>query len=187
MDVEESDEEVIEIQPRDQIVTPPDIGPGDPTNWMTADSLRGQWSTNNQRQPLLSYYDLYKPPREMTCHLGVKRLILLRGLPGSGKSTRAKDIQQQQGGVIFSTDQYFVDKTDGSYHFQNQLLGRAHLWNRTRSQNAAAQGVSPIIIDNTNTMMKEMKPYIGIARHFGYIVEIEEMKTPWAMNPADLG
>ena len=76
---------------------------------------------------------------------------------------------------------------DGNYRYQKELIGRAHLWNRTRAQNAASQGVSPIIIDNTNTMMREMKPYIGIARHFGYIVELEEMKTPWSTNFRELG
>lgn len=48
------------------------------------------------------------------------------------------------------------------------------------------RGVSPVIIDNTNTQMWEMKPYAMVAAQNGYIIEILEPDTPWAFNDREL-
>ena len=39
----------------------------------------------------------------------------MRGLPGSGKSTRARELQEK--GVIHSTDTYFTNPLTGEYKF----------------------------------------------------------------------
>ena len=38
-----------------------------------------------------------------------RRIVIMRGLPGSGKSTRAKKIADNYG-IIFSTDDFFMVK-----------------------------------------------------------------------------
>ena len=50
----------------------------------------------------------------------MKQLILLRGLPGSGKSTFAKSL----GGIHIEADQYFMQ--DGEYKFDASQLKHAH-------------------------------------------------------------
>ena len=55
----------------------------------------------------------------------MKKLILLRGLPGSGKSTFAKSISNESTGHIES-DMFFVK--DGEYKFDGSKIKDAHNW-----------------------------------------------------------
>ena len=100
----------------------------------------------------------------------MKNLYLLRGLPGSGKSTLAK----QLGGSHFETDKYFYDK-DGNYNFDASKLKNAHNWcqdyvgnamilNHTTGENKT------IVVSNTFTQEWEMKPYMDMAKEWGYRV-----------------
>lgn len=98
-----------------------------------------------------------------------KVMILMRGVSGSGKSTIAK----QLGGVIFSTDDFFVQ--NGKYNFDKSKIIEAHLSNQAKTEDAMRRGISPIIIDNTNTARWQMKPYVSLADKYGYQVEIKEM------------
>ncbi|XP_038674354.1 NEDD4-binding protein 2-like 1 isoform X2 [Scyliorhinus canicula] len=117
---------------------------------------------------------------------GRKRLYLLRGLPGSGKTTLARQLKNQfRGGVILSTDDYFI-RQDGSYFFEKYLLNEAHEWNHERARTAMRQGKSPIIIDNTNIEAWEMKPYVNMAREHGYEVTFQEPHTSWKFDIGNL-
>lgn len=112
-----------------------------------------------------------------------KQFILLRGIPGSGKSTRAKELAGEFG-QVFSTDDYWHINEGGTYQFDINKLGKAHKWNQRRS--LAAFGAVPIIvIDNTNTTLKELRsymPHIKRARDMGYQVRVEEAGTSWAFD-----
>ncbi|XP_077830323.1 NEDD4-binding protein 2-like 2 isoform X11 [Macaca mulatta] len=60
-----------------------------------------------------------------------KLLILLRGLPGSGKTTLSRILLgQNRDGIVFSTDDYFHHQ-DG-YRYNVNQLGDAHDWNQNR-------------------------------------------------------
>ncbi|XP_048389163.1 NEDD4-binding protein 2-like 1 isoform X1 [Stegostoma tigrinum] len=121
-----------------------------------------------------------KPPRRPLQKR--KRLYLLRGLPGSGKTTLARNLKHQfRDAVILSTDDYFI-REDGSYLFQKYLLDEAHEWNRGRAKSAMRQRRSTIIIDNTNTEAWEMKPYVNMAQENGYEVKFREPDTPWKFD-----
>ena len=56
------------------------------------------------------------------------------------------------------------------YKFQPGLLGEAHSENQRKVGRAVARGVRMIVVDNTNTMAWEMKPYISLAVNNGYKV-----------------
>ncbi|XP_063648525.1 NEDD4-binding protein 2-like 1 isoform X3 [Pan troglodytes] len=60
--------------------------------------------------------------------------------------------------LIFSTDDFFF-REDGAYEFNPDFLEEAHEWNQKRARKAMRNGISPIIIDNTNLHAWEMKPY----------------------------
>ncbi|XP_005387768.1 PREDICTED: NEDD4-binding protein 2-like 2 [Chinchilla lanigera] len=114
-----------------------------------------------------------------------KLLILLRGLPGSGKTTLSRILLgQSRDGIVFSTDDYFHHQ-DG-YRYNVNQLGDAHDWNQNRAKQAIDQGRSPVIIDNTNTQAWEMKPYVEMAIGKGYRVEFHEPETWWKFDPEEL-
>ncbi|KAJ8266698.1 hypothetical protein GJAV_G00133610 [Gymnothorax javanicus] len=101
-------------------------------------------------------------------------LIIMRGLPGSGKTALAREIMEDYGntGVILSTDDYFIDD-DGNYHFKFRQLGTAHEWNKDRAEEAMQDGEHPIIIDNTNMRLQEMRPYVELGLEYGYFIKFK--------------
>ncbi|KFM79782.1 NEDD4-binding protein 2-like 2, partial [Stegodyphus mimosarum] len=72
---------------------------------------------------------------------GQNVLIILRGLPGSGKSSLARKMKFS--GAVFSTDDFFYKK--GKYVFDPNQLTEAHAWNKIRTRNALEKGVTPVI------------------------------------------
>ncbi|XP_054066119.1 uncharacterized protein LOC128913098 isoform X2 [Rissa tridactyla] len=126
---------------------------------------------------------LQLPEERFTC--SQKWLLILRGLPGSGKSTLSRILLgQSRDGMVFSTDDYFRQQ-DG-YTYNAAQLGDAHEWNQKRAKQAMEQGKSPVIIDNTNTQAWEMKPYVEVALEKGYRVEFHEPDTWWKFDPEEL-
>jgi predicted kinase len=100
----------------------------------------------------------------------MKTLYLLRGLPGSGKSTLA----EQLGGSHFETDNYFLDE-DKSYKFDGSKLKEAHQWCQDLVSNAMLLNHTTghnetIVVSNTFTQEWEMKPYMDMAKDWGYRV-----------------
>ncbi|XP_009584302.1 PREDICTED: NEDD4-binding protein 2-like 2 [Fulmarus glacialis] len=130
-----------------------------------------------------SFSSLQLPEERFGC--SQKLLLILRGLPGSGKSTLSRILLgQSRDGIVFSTDDYFRQQ-DG-YAYNAAQLGDAHDWNQKRAKQAMEQGKSPVIIDNTNTQAWEMKPYVEVALEKGYKVEFHEPDTWWKFDPEEL-
>lgn len=59
---------------------------------------------------------------------------------------------------------------DGEYRFNADLLGHAHHWCRSKVEQDMSQGQQAIVVSNTFTTEKEMKPYLALAEEFGYNV-----------------
>jgi predicted kinase len=98
-----------------------------------------------------------------------KILYIVRGIPGSGKTTFAKTL----GGVHFEADQYFM--VDGEYKFDVTKLKDAHKWCQGQVSNAmllnyTANMNDTIVVSNTFTQEWEMEPYIEMAKEWGYSV-----------------
>ncbi|KAJ0183208.1 hypothetical protein K1T71_001184 [Dendrolimus kikuchii] len=116
---------------------------------------------------------------------GARVLIIMRGAPGSGKSHLARQIVEITIGStftnykshIFSTDDFFMQH--GQYKYERNKLSEAHEWNQHRVSIVSMQGLSPIIVDNTNIELWEMKPYAIYAIRNGYYLEVMEPSTPW--------
>jgi tRNA uridine 5-carbamoylmethylation protein Kti12 len=118
-----------------------------------------------------------------------KKIIILRGVSGSGKSTKAKEIIKEAikdgcfTSIICSADQFFVDPKSGRYEFDYRKLGSAHAYCRAKVEAAVELGANLIIVDNTNTQKWEFAPYIAIAEVNDY--ECEEVMVG-TLNDDDL-
>lgn len=100
----------------------------------------------------------------------MSKVLILRGVSGSGKSTVAREHAAEQillGGkaVICSADDYFIRL--GSYKFDPRLLPEAHAWCRGKAIGALEAEVDLVIIDNTNLCKWEYEPYEKMASDYG--------------------
>jgi predicted kinase len=96
----------------------------------------------------------------------MKQLILLRGLPGSGKSTVAKifgDVPH------FEADMFFTDE-QGNYYFDAPRINEAHNWCRHSTMDAMKEGHPIVVVSNTFTQEWEMDAYYTLAEELGYMV-----------------
>lgn len=109
-----------------------------------------------------------------------KKLIIMRGLPGSGKSTKSSALSA--GGVSLSTDEFWGP----NYDFDVTRLGDAHRWNENRANKAMQEGITPIVIDNVNNTSYAARAYVRAAQKYGYEVEFAESDTPWRFNVEEL-
>ena len=87
-------------------------------------------------------------------------LILVRGVPGSGKTTYAKTLVN----YAIEADHYFV-RIDGVYDFNPKLLKNAHDWCYNEVVEALRSDPEEIVsVANTFTRVWEMQRYIDYAK-----------------------
>jgi len=86
------------------------------------------------------------------------KLILIRGLPGSGKSTIAK---RYSGAIHIEADMFHMN-ADGVYDWKAERLGAAHKWCQDKTAKELEAGYD-VVVSNTFTTIKELRPYFNIA------------------------
>jgi predicted kinase len=103
----------------------------------------------------------------------MKILTLLRGLPGSGKSTFALNLVGHDF-LVCEADKYFM--VDGEYKFDGSKLKEAHESCRAKVEmymhdsTMNDQFYREIAVSNTFTQEWEMQPYYDLAKQYGYMV-----------------
>lgn len=100
----------------------------------------------------------------------MKNLIILRGLPGAGKTTVAELFGTAMDVPVFSADHYFEKEVDGKivYKFDVTKLGAAHAECMRKTEQAIKEEQPFIFVANTFTMEKEINPYKKLAEDNGY-------------------
>ena len=99
----------------------------------------------------------------------MKTLYIVRGVPGSGKSTFAKSI----GGIHIEADQFFME--NGKYNFDITKIKLAHKYCKNQTEAwMKTDGVQvnndKIVVSNTFTQEWEIEPYFELAEKYGYRV-----------------
>jgi predicted kinase len=102
-----------------------------------------------------------------------QELIVMRGVSGGGKSTKAKSLVGQ--GKIHSTDDIIEKSGDYREFFANMIatgdfspLNKAHSKNLKDAIASMKAGITPVIVDNTNIKQNEPKAYVVAALEMGF-------------------
>lgn len=99
------------------------------------------------------------------------KIILICGLPGSGKSTAALKYVGQ-GFAWYEADMFFVK--DNVYSWVPSLVPTAHQWCQKNTEKAMQEGKN-IVVSNTNVTKKDRQHYVDLAAFYGYELEIEDL------------
>ena len=100
-------------------------------------------------------------------------LFLVRGLPGSGKTSFATHIWNEY--AVVEADKYFYDK-EGNYNYDPSKIKDAHAWCKNQVETMMGdhqlngQFYPEIAVSNTFTQEWEMKDYFDLADKYGYKV-----------------
>lgn len=109
------------------------------------------------------------------------KVFIMRGLPGSGKSTWAKHrvIESGNATAFVSADSYHLETVDGKsvYNFKKENAKKAHdSCIREFLELLNSDLLEEIIVDNTNTTVWEIAPYYRLAEAYGCEVEIVQFR-----------
>ena len=109
------------------------------------------------------------------------KLIIVRGLPSSGKTTLASQLSNKKT-VICCTDDYeglySFDSNGVQFHGMDKdehgipMIAKAHTWNQSKCSLAMARKTQTIIVPNTCVERWEMEAYFQMAEKHGYSVTV---------------
>lgn len=109
------------------------------------------------------------------------KVILMSGVSGSGKSTIVDAMTDKDPFVVVcSADDWFLD-SKGVYRFNPAELGNAHGECLRKFTNALIgaekKGTEPtIVVDNTNSTVVELAPYVALAQAYKATIELVNVK-----------
>ena len=112
----------------------------------------------------------------------MKKMVIMRGVPGSGKTHRANEIHEAalRDGLtaeIYSTDNYFM--VNGVYRYDAAKIGLYHSLNQQAVSDAIREGIDVIIVDNTNVKSKDFLYYLEAGVLNDLEVAFGEPTSPW--------
>ena len=115
-----------------------------------------------------------------------KTMIIMRGLPGSGKSSLAKAILEKSNKDVCidangryryaSSDDYFM--VSGSYKFDATQLSASHNYSFTQAMYGCQNFEDIVLVDNTNITRAEFTPYAMLGRAFSFKVILVHVEAP---------
>lgn len=127
------------------------------------------------------------------------KVILIRGIPGSGKSFHVEELRKQYDRPLRSKDEHprfavvsadsFFMKTRFAYPpghtpikideylFDPFKLGQAHARCFYDFASALKTNTKVVVVDNTNIHQWEFKNYLMLANNHGYDVEFHEIRV----------
>jgi len=104
-----------------------------------------------------------------------KILYIVRGIPGSGKSTFAEKLVGTDF-LVCEADKYFIDKETGKYNFDFTKIKEAHKFCQDTVETYMKDSLvndqfyREIAVSNTFTQEWEIEPYMELAKKYGYTV-----------------
>lgn len=91
-----------------------------------------------------------------------KKIYIIRGIPGSGKTTLAKTLSP----IVIEADDYMMN--NGKYEYSKDKVIMAHNKCRRQVERHLRNGDPIIAVANTFIKREQYKPYIELAKKYGY-------------------
>lgn len=92
-------------------------------------------------------------------------IVIMRGIPGAGKTTWAK--KNYPDSLTVSADDFFTE--DGKYVYDAHRAAEAHGWAlRCFIDLARLNRLQTIVVDNTNIFATDVAPYVAVGRAYGH-------------------
>ena len=100
-----------------------------------------------------------------------QKLTLIRGIPGSGKTTMASKLDAR----LVEADMFFVGK-DGKYSHCPQYIKDAHAWCRLEMKRLLTAGYD-VVVANTFIKGWELQSYINATQNLDIELEVEVIEA----------
>lgn len=100
-------------------------------------------------------------------------VVLIRGLPGCGKTTLARSKCKEPNWRMVAADDFFTSER-GVYTFNPRHIGFAHDYARAQMLRHLLHGHN-VAVHNTFSMKWEMDSYVKCARMFGASIDIIDL------------
>lgn len=104
-------------------------------------------------------------------------LTLIRGIPGSGKSTKAKSIG------CFHVEADMFHMKDGAYVYDSALAKSAHGFCFGMVNQVMCRGVD-VVVSNTFITKGSVQQYANMAEYHGYVFRVIRMETRYETTHA---
>jgi ABC-type molybdenum transport system ATPase subunit/photorepair protein PhrA len=137
------------------------------TNQITRTILNIRHSANQQASRSPAQDDRISVARAATAEL-----VLIRGLPGSGKSTMVS-VLTMIGYKHFEADMFF--EFDGTYQYDATRIRDAHAWCQRMTRQALGR-FENVVVSNTFTHLRELEPYRAMTKG---VIRVIETKGRW--------
>lgn len=105
----------------------------------------------------------------------VQECVFIRGIPGSGKSTRAK--KKYPGYKHVEADMFFINPHTGAYEFNPAKIAEAHQWAQNKMVRYIKEGHN-VVVSNTFTKLWELNGYKDLLPE-GTKITIERMTNQY--------
>ena len=102
------------------------------------------------------------------------KLILVRGIPGSGKSTVAQQIRKHAPNTKHYEADAFFTNSQGEYTFKSSLIKAAHNWCQSKTEKALKDG-DDVIVSNTFSQIWEMQTYLDMGLKYNCNIQVYEL------------